>query len=405
MKKLELLAPAGNLEKLKTAFLYGADAVYLGIPDFSLRVRINDFDFPQIIEGIKYAHDLGKKVYVTVNIFAHQEHLKKLPAYLKLLKKAQPDALIVSDPGIIQIIKEVWPEAEIHLSTQANCTNSSAAKFWLKNGVSRIVLGREVTLTEIKEIHKAVPKMELEYFVHGAMCMAYSGRCFLSKEMLNRSGNLGDCAQPCRFEYSIKAKNHEEEFELVSEEHGSYLLNSKDLCLIKHLEELKDAGVTSFKIEGRAKSVYYQALVCGAYRRALKTKDQKELNFLAKELKEKLVNRGYTTGFLLQEKAAQNIESSHYLSNWEFCGQVVSCEASKIAFKVHNTVKVGDNLELILPGYDIIKLKLKQLFAAKDGMEITEAHGGGGSQIAMLNLPKNCPDIPVGAVLCRQKNN
>jgi len=245
--------------------------------------------------------------------------------------------------------------------------------------------------------------MELEYFVHGAMCMAYSGRCFLSKEMLNRSGNLGDCAQPCRFEYSIKAKNHEEEFELVSEDHGSYLLNSKDLCLIKHLEELKTAGITSFKIEGRAKSVYYQALVCGAYALALKTKDQKELNFLAKELKEKLVNRGYTTGFLLKEKAAQNTESSHYLSNWEFCGQVTKNVGDKIFFKVHNTVKVGDNLELILPGYDIIKLKPAHLFAAKDGSEIAEAHGGGGSQIAMLNLPKNCPVIPIGAVLCRKK--
>lgn len=403
MKKPELLAPAGNLEKLKTAFLYGADAVYLGIPDFSLRVRINDFDFPKLIEGIKYAHDLGKKVYVTINIFAHQEHLKKLPAYLKQLKKAQPDALIISDPGIIQLVKKNWPEAEIHLSTQANCTNAAAAQFWFDNGVSRIVLGREVTLSEIKEIHRAVPKLELEYFIHGAMCMAYSGRCFLSKEILNRSGNLGDCAQPCRFEYSIKAKNHEQEFDLISEEHGTYLLNSKDLCLIRHLQELKDAGIVSFKIEGRAKSVYYQALVCGIYRRALQAKDQKELNFLEKELKAKLVNRGYTTGFLLNKKAEQNNDCSHYLSNWEFCGQVIKSEKGKIAFKVHNTVKVGDDLELILPAYDIIKIKPKHLFLAKDGTEVAEAHGGGGSQVVLLNLPKNCPIVPVGAVLCRKK--
>lgn len=403
MKKIELLAPAGNFEKMKTAFLYGADAVYLGIPDFSLRVRINDFDFPQVVEGIKYAHNLGKKVYVTINIFAHQEHIKKLPAYLKKLKKAQPDALIISDPGIIQVVKEVWPEAEIHLSTQANCTNSSAAKFWYNNGVTRIVLGREVTLSEIKEIHKAVPKMELEYFIHGAMCMAYSGRCFLSKEMLNRSGNLGDCAQPCRFEYSIKARNHEQEFELVNEEHGSYLLNSKDLCLIKHLEELKQAGVISFKIEGRAKSVYYQALVNGIYRRALKTNDPKELNFLAKELKEKLVNRGYTTGFLLGTKAEQNTGTSHFLSDWEFCGQVIASDNNRITFKVHNTVKVGDNLELIVPDYDIIKIKPKHLYLAKDNSEIDEAHGGGGTQAIVLDLPKNCPIIPIGAVLCRKK--
>lgn len=403
MKNPELLAPAGNLEKLKTAFLYGADAVYLGIPDFSLRVRINNFDFPKIIEGIKYAHSLGKKVYVTINIFAHQGHLKKLPAYLKQLKKAQPDALIVSDPGIIQIIKKNWPEAEIHLSTQANCTNAAAAQFWYENGVSRIVLGREVTLAEIKEIHRAVPKLELEYFIHGAMCMAYSGRCFLSKEILDRSGNLGDCAQPCRFEYSIKARNHEEEFELVKEEHGTYLLNSKDLCLIKHIKELKSAGVVSFKIEGRAKSVYYQALVCGIYRRALQAKDQKELNFLEKELKTKLVNRGYTTGFLLNKKAEQNNDCSHYLSAWEFCGQVIESKKGEIAIKVHNTIKIDDNLELILPAYDIIKIRPKHLFLAKDGKEVTEAHGGGGSQVVLLNLPKNCPAVPVGAVLCRKK--
>ncbi len=346
---------------------------------------------------------MGKKVYVTINIFAHQEHLKKLPAYLKQLKKAQPDALIISDPGIIQLVKKNWPEAEIHLSTQANCTNAAAAKFWFDNGVSRIVLGREVTLSEIKEIHRAVPKLELEYFIHGAMCMAYSGRCFLSKEILNRSGNLGDCAQPCRFEYSIKARNHEQEFDLISEEHGTYLLNSKDLCLIRHLQELKDAGIVSFKIEGRAKSVYYQALVCGIYRRALQAKDQKELNFLEKELKAKLVNRGYTTGFLLNKKAEQNNDCSHYLSNWEFCGQVIKSEKGKIAFKVHNTVKVGDDLELILPAYDIIKIKPKHLFLAKDGTEVAEAHGGGGSQVVLLNLPKNCPGVPVGAVLCRKK--
>ncbi len=405
MKKLELLAPAGNLEKMKTAFLYGADAVYLGLPDFSLRVRINDFTLAQIEEAIKYAHERQKKVYVTINIFAHQEHLKKLPVYVKKLKKIGPDALIISDPGVLQVVKSVWPSAEIHLSTQANCTNAAAAKFWHSAGVTRVILGREVTLSEIKEIHKSVPKLELEYFVHGAMCMAYSGRCFLSKEMLGRSANLGDCAQPCRFEYAIKAKNHEDEFELVSEEHGSYLLNSKDLCLIKYLGELKAAGITSFKIEGRAKSVYYQALVCGAYRRALAAKDAKELNFLAKELKEKLVNRGYTTGFLLSEKAAQNTERSHSQSAWEFCGQVVASTKEEISFKVHNTVKVGDHLELILPGYDIIKLQPKALFAAKTGEEITEAHGGGGSQVATLALPKNCPSVPVGAVLCRLKDN
>lgn len=418
MIKLELLAPAGNEQKMKTAFAYGADAVYLGIPDFSLRVRINDFDLEGIREAVKYAHANKKRVYVTVNIFAHNKHFKKLPAYLRILKAIKVDALIVSDPGIINVIKKVWPQAEIHLSTQANCTNLEAVKFWAKQGLKRIILGREVTLQEIKEIHKAVPKIELEYFVHGAMCMAYSGRCFLSKLILDRSGNLGDCAQPCRWEYdvSLKAKGHNEELELVEEKHGTYLLNSKDLCLIKYLKELAGAGITSFKIEGRAKSVYYQATVCGLYRSALDlvnkrvsgAKLKSELNHLYKELETKLVHRGYTTGFLLGTKADQNIINSHNKSDWEFCGQVLKSEKTKngkiaVYFQVHNTIKLADEVEIIRPNYDIIKLKLTSLWDAKTGVELKEAHGGGGSQIARLELDPKLGLIPMLTVI-RRKN-
>jgi putative protease len=269
-KQLELIAPAGNLEKMRTALAFGADAVYLGIPDFSLRVRINEFTVKQIKEAVLEAKSLKKKVYVTINIFAHNKHLEKLPVYLQILKEFKVDGLIISDPGIMALVKKSWPEARIHLSTQANCTNWSAVQFWYKQGVKRIVLGREVTLEEIKEIHKMCPKMELEYFVHGAMCMAYSGRCFLSKQFVGRSGNLGDCAQPCRWEYTLReTKVDGREMEIVQEEHGTYLLNSKDLCLIKYLDKLVAAGITSFKIEGRAKSVYYQAVVVGAYRKAI----------------------------------------------------------------------------------------------------------------------------------------
>jgi len=419
MIKFELLAPAGNTLKMKTAFAYGADAVYLGIPDFSLRVRINDFDLKGIKEAVKYAHDRKKKVYVTVNIFAHNQHLKKLPAYLKALRAMKVDALIVSDPGIIQMVKKAWPKAEIHLSTQANCTNLEAVKFWAKQGLKRIILGREVTLKEIKEIHRAVPKIELEYFIHGAMCMAYSGRCFLSKLILDRSGNLGDCAQPCRWEYDVTLKtgNHDEELELVEEKHGTYLLNSKDLCLIKHIKELAAAGITSFKIEGRAKSAYYQATVCGIYRRALDLIHQKtsvpklkvELNYLYKELETKLVHRGYTNGFLLGKKADQNIENSHNKSDWEFCGQVLKTEAAKngkikMYFQVHNTIRLGDTVEIIRPSYDIIKLKLANLWAAKDASALTEAHGGGGGQIAFIELAPEIGLVPELTVL-RRKNN
>ena len=416
MSKLELLAPAGNILKLKTAFAYGADAVYLGIPDFSLRVRINDFDLAGVGQAVKYAHENGKKAYVTVNIFAHNEHLKKLPAYLKKLRAFKVDALIVSDPGIIALIKKTWPQAEIHLSTQANCTNSEAVKFWAKQGLKRIILGREVTLKEIKEIHRAVPKIELEYFIHGAMCMSYSGRCFLSKLFVDRSANLGDCAQPCRWEYDaseyhLKTGGHNEELELVEERHGAYLLNSKDLCLIKYLKELRGAGVTSFKIEGRAKSVYYQATVVGIYRRALDLLAKKiapaklkaELNYLFSELETKLVQRGYTTGFLLGGKADQNIANSHNQSTWEFCGQTLDRKPNHlkglnlknpVIFQVHNTIKVGEEIELIRPDYDIIKISLKKLWDAKSGREITEAHGGGGGQIAILDLPVAVGSVP-----------
>jgi len=403
MKKFELLAPAGNILKMRTALFAGADAVYLGIPDFSLRVRINDFDLESVALAIKEAHSQKKKVYVTLNIFAHNKHLEKLPAYVKQIKVMAPDGLIISDPGVMAIVKKVWPEGEIHLSTQANCTNAAAAKFWYDNGVTRVVLGREVTLLEIKEIHSAVPKLELEYFAHGAMCMAYSGRCFLSKELVDRSGNLGDCAQPCRWEYSIKAKNHEEEFDLVEEEHGTYLLNSKDMCLLEYLPQLIDAGIISFKIEGRAKSVYYQAVVSGIYARALDLLNQKpseavwkkELKYLKAELVDKLVHRGYTSGFLLGGKAEQNLTSANHQSNWEFCGQVIESEADwfkpvlktgeqVLCFQVHNTIKAGDQVEIIGPKYDIIKISPKKIFDAKTGEELSEAHGGGGSRTALI---------------------
>jgi len=409
MKKIELLAPAGDLLKMKTAFSYGADAVYLGIPAFSLRVRINKFGLKEIREATKYAHKLKKKVYVTINIFAHNQHFKKLPSYIKKLKEIGVDALIVSDPGIMVAVRKVWSQAEIHLSTQANCSNAEAAKFWWRQGVKRVILGREVTLSEIKEIHRVVPKLELEYFIHGAMCMAYSGRCFLSKELVGRSANLGDCAQPCRWRYDLKAQGHDEEFELVGERHGSYILNSKDLCLLEYLPALISAGIVSLKIEGRAKSVYYQATVCSIYRQALNLIEQKldkrelekELNYLFTELKTKLVHRGYTTGFILGDKAEQNIANSHNRSNWEFCGQVLKKKGNRLYFRVHNTIKLGDEIEIIKPNYDIIKISLKEFFAANTGKQLLEAHGGGGSQVVFIE-PEKDHNVPIFAVLRRR---
>jgi putative protease len=247
--------------------------------------------------------------------------------------------------------------------------------------------------------------MELEYFIHGAMCMSYSGRCFLSKDFIDRSANLGDCVQPCRWEYDvfIKAKGKSEELELVKEKHGTYLLNSKDLCLIKSLPDLIKAGVTSFKIEGRAKSVYYLANIVGLYKQAIE--NPKKINFLYQELLKKITHRGYTTGFLLGKKGEQNVENSHFNSDWEFCGQVSENQVKKkgakffniLKVKVHNTIKVGDEIEIILPNYDIIKLGLKEMLDTKTKQAINEAHGGGGGQEIILEVSssKKIPELSV----------
>lgn len=430
---LELLAPAGNPEKMKIAFAFGADAVYLGLPEFSLRARINDFDLRSIKQAVEYAHERKKKVYATFNVFAQEKHFKKLPGFIQEMKKIKIDALIISDPGILSVVKKNWPTAAIHLSTQANCINSEAAKFWFGQGVSRIVLGREASLKDIKVIKKAVPKLELEYFVHGAMCMAYSGRCFLSKYLTGRSANLGDCVQPCRWPYQVKSKKLEVKsekliipdgangiFELYEEDGYSYILNSKDLCLIKHLRELAEAGVTSFKIEGRTKSVYYIATVIGAYKKAMNNLgDAKLAAKLQNELEEKIFNRGYTTGFLFNEgKLAQNLATSKENCGWEFCGQVMesrklSARGDALAVgqesasggevrskkyltyvKVHNTLRVGEEIEIVSPVYDIMKVKLEIMADAETGEKLTEAHGGGG-KVVIIETDNEAPDYSV----------
>ncbi|OGF26414.1 hypothetical protein A2331_05775 [Candidatus Falkowbacteria bacterium RIFOXYB2_FULL_34_18] len=434
-KNIELLSPAGNMEKMKTALAFGADAVYAGIPDFSLRVRINDFDMKKLKAATKYCHSKDKKIYITVNIFAHNHHLDRLPKYIKELKKIKADALIVSDPGIIKVIQDIWPECEIHLSTQANCTNWQSAKFWFESaGVKRIILGREVTLREIKKIHKKVPNVELEYFVHGAMCMSYSGRCFLSKYFVEKSANLGDCAQPCRWKYNVsqkfinsKAENYsnsadrreyfiteekrpDQPMEIVEDEHGSYILNSRDLCLLKHLKDLRDAGVVSFKIEGRAKSSYYQAVIAGIYKQTIKNIDtitNNEINNLYEELEDKLVYRGYTTGFLLGEKGDQNLGSARVTSAWEFCGQVIDSKKfiksinSKVnnlknlmMIKVHNSLHVGDEIEIIKPLYEVVKIRLEKIIDVPSGKSVGKAHGG-QDKIVMIECGEEIPEFSV----------
>lgn len=393
-RKIELLAPAGSLEKMKYAFHYGADAVYFGIPDFSLRVRINKFTKSEIKEAVLYAHKLQKKVYVTLNIYAHNFHIEKVKKHLKYLESLKIDGVILSDPGILNLVKKYLSNVEIHLSTQANATNYEAVDFWKNAGVKRVILGREVTLKEIKEIRKKVRGVELEYFIHGAMCMSYSGRCILSKWMSGRSANLGDCTQPCRWAYHevCNIKHETKELNLVDDQkrfgidieedqHGTYLFNSYDMNLISHIPDLILAGVSSLKIEGRAKSAYYVAVVVRAYRKVideiLEGKSKKSVTEQVTEQKrelESLVHRGYSTGFLLGSEPEHNFSGRLHGGKFEFVGEILGGKDNLNLVKVHNALKIDDKIEAVTPEKNI-KIKIKKIFNYKN-QEVTEAHGG-----------------------------
>ncbi|MFH1030434.1 MAG: U32 family peptidase C-terminal domain-containing protein [bacterium] len=435
MKKPELISPAGTLEKLKIAFEFGADAVYAGVPDFSMRARINEFTYGKMAQGVKYAHERGKKIYATINIYAHNKHIKKIENAIKKYADIGVDALVISDPGILKIARKAAPKMTIHLSTQANCTNYEAAKFWYEQGVKRIVLAREVSLKEITEIHTKIPKIELECFVHGAMCMAYSGRCILSKWLTERSANLGECAQPCRWEYelvigesgcrdkalpcSASSGIKENGGILEEDQHGTYIFNSKDLCLIEHLDKLYKAGVTSFKIEGRTKSAYYAAVTAKLYREGIDKiplvpfkKGGKRMYALPKGWKkeiQKIRNRGYTTGFLFgEEKCEHNFERSHEECKWQFAGEVIKSSKFKVQslklwkeavfVKAHNALYVRDEIEFVASRGENIKMKIKKMYDAKNLKEIKEAHGGQGQAVI---IPVEF-DIPVMSMVRRK---
>jgi len=396
-ERCELLAPAGNPEKARYALEYGADAVYAGVPEFSLRSRIRGFDDKSIVRTIEEVHLMRRKIYLTVNIFAHNRHLAGLKKHLKIYKNCMPDAFIVSDVGVMETIRRMYPEAALHLSTQANTTNYEAVRFWKKYGVKRVILARELSLEEIGEIHKAVPGMELECFVHGAMCMAYSGRCFLSAYTTGRSSNLGDCAQNCRFGYALLEEGKNGDYIPVEQDDlGSYLLNSKDLCLVEHLDELKSAGVTSFKIEGRAKSVAYVAQAVKSYRAALDIepddpKKKQKLRKIKKDLME-IVNRGYTTGFLFGEcrENGQETCSSHLEEKYEFVGQVVAYDEKKKLARVlvHNALCLKDRVQVLNPHGDNFFSRVMAIYDDKTMEKLESAHGGQGREV-FVRLNKN----------------
>jgi putative protease len=389
MKKIpEILAPAGDVEKLKTALEFGADAVYFGLPDFSLRARINKFDKEQIRQGKQICRRKNKKFYVTLNIYAHNKHIEELPRHLDFLKEINPDGVILSDPGILVLVRKYLPKTDIHISTQANVTNKEAAKFWRDQGVKRIILARELTLSEIAEIKKAVPEVELEIFVHGAMCMAYSGRCVLSKWMTGRSANLGDCAQPCRWKYHplketfIDDKNR---FELKTEQDssGTFIFNSYDINLIRHLNEISEAGVDSLKIEGRGKSSYYVGCVVRAYRKALNAvlekKPEKAKKVVAQQDRElkKISHRGYWTGFLLGEEPPHLINQASQDSYFLYVGISLGEKNSSVRdVFVHNCIKTNNKVEIITPNEVFVGKPLEIRDEKKE--IVNSAHGGAG---------------------------
>ncbi len=367
-KPVELLAPAGNMEKLETALLYGADAVYAGGSDFSLRSKAGNFSLEELHEARKRTRELGRKLYVTLNIFGHNTDLAGIEGYLKELRKVAPDALIISDPGIIWLARLHAPEIPIHLSTQANATNWAACRFWKEQGVERVVLGREVSMPEIREI-SARGQVELEAFVHGAMCMAYSGRCMLSMALTGRSANSGSCTHPCRWEYAVAEKNREGEYMPVEEdERGTYIFNSKDLCILPWLDRFIDSGITSLKIEGRMKSIHYVATATKAYREALDLiLSGGDFAGAVPRLMEELSGIGereYTTGFYLEERDSQMQmyappEKEHLI---RFLGKVLEVrEDGTLLVEQRNKFSLGEELELLMPYGKNLSLTVEKL--------------------------------------------
>ncbi len=408
MKKAELLLPAGSLIRLKTAILYGADAVYCGTPDMSLRTK-SEFSLEDLVEGIEYAHAKGKKVYLTLNLFSHNKDVPKLYQYIETVRKVKPDGLIISDPGIFQFVKEKAPELELHVSTQANLCSWLTVDFWKKQGASLAVLAREVSFEELVEIREKCPDIKLEVFVHGSMCMTYSGRCLLSNFMSERGANQGSCAHSCRWGYKVKIKlkdNTEYEIEITDQNkdlfdffleeeirpgalmpfeedmHGSYILNSKDLCLMPKLNEYLDLGIDSLKVEGRNKTEFYAGSVARAYRAAIDDYFEDKENWDAQKYMDELdaiSNRGYTLAFHdgRLTNLAHDYDSSRSSSFYEFAGQIIDYEEDNIIVEFKNHIVKGDVLEFMVPySREIILLRIYEFDLVGKNKVVDQVHGG-----------------------------
>ena len=411
MKKPELLAPAGSFEKAKVAFMYGADAVYCGTASLSLRSRA-EVDDNDLEKTIKYAHSIGKKVYAALNIYAWDTNYEEIEKQVKMLDEVHVDAIIASDGGVIQKIREIAPNIEIHVSTQANVVSYHAAKFWYDNGAKRVILGRETSKDQIQEIMKNKPEdLEVEMFIHGALCWAYSGRCFLSEYLSCRSANLGDCSQSCRWAYNMYLEEKNKPGNLMpveTDENGTYILSSKDLCLIKEIPQIIEMGVDSLKIEGRLKTEYYLASVVNVYRNAIDdymaNPEGYDYTKYLKEL-EKVKTRGLTTFYFndRNNKDFQEYEGKQYNPDYEFGGKILEDKPanSRVLIEIKNKLSVRDTLELIIPNE--IKpqaFTIEKLYDSETGEEISTVNPGKQGQTVILEIPF---EVKKGWILRRKK--
>ncbi|MCL5024273.1 MAG: U32 family peptidase [Nitrospirae bacterium] len=381
MRTPELLAPAGDFEKLRAAIHYGADAVYLGDSRFSLRSKAGNFDHGELRAALLYARERGVKVYVTVNIFPHTRDLREIAEHIDVLKELGPDGIILSDPGVFALVREKFPGAPIHMSTQANITNGESARFWESLGAKRLVLSRELTIDEIREI-RGKTGAELEVFVHGSLCISYSGRCYISSFLASRPANTGECTNSCRWNYALMEEKRQGEYLPVCEDdRGTYLMSSKDLCMIGHLDRLAEAGVDSFKIEGRMKGINYVAGVVKTYREAIDSLQERGGTYAVnprwiRELG-MCSSRGYTTGMFFgkQPDADYNFDGESYRMSHDLIGVVLALDGDTARVALRNRLDIGDRIEYLSPG---LEEKPCSVIAMKDteGTDITSARNG-----------------------------
>ncbi len=395
MKKLELLSPAGDMERLKMAVAYGADAVYLAGTAFGMRSFAGNFTPEELPVAVKYAHDRGVKVHVTVNTMPRNDEIRQLPAYLESLQDAGVDALIVADMGAFTLAGKYAPKCARHISTQQSIANYECAQAWYDLGASRVVLARELNLKEITEIRQKVsPELEIETFGHGAMCVSYSGRCLLSNYMTGRDSNRGACAQPCRYQYALmEEKRPGEYFPVYEDEKGTYILNSKDMCTIDHLKELTDAGIDCIKIEGRAKSAYYAAIITGAYRHCIDDLAAgREIDPVWRDEVDHVSHRIYSTGFYFGQPG-QYTENSRYIRQWQVCAIVESCDEKGLALcSLRNKFATGDELEVVGPDLRPFALTVPEM-QDTDGNVLTEPRTP--QMPFYIQLPKPVPPLTI----------